>query len=171
MERINNINIEDGILAYTNFSGKKSESGKRTVTFVIPDDIAQDLIKDGWNLRLETFEKQPDRSPRYLLNCTIQYRTKDGRPKDPKIYLVRPNGLQHMTEETVDNLDGGVDILSVDAVIRPFYWEVGSRSGISAYINSMYITVKEEPVDAKYRKMLQEMNEDVSIDDLPFAID
>jgi len=78
-----------------------------------------------------------------------------------------------MTEETIDTLDRA-DILSVDAVLGASHWEWGGRSGITAYINSMYITIKDNPVDEKYRKMLDQMNDSIlptDDGDLPFPIE
>lgn len=177
MPRVNDISITDGEIAYSNFSGRptefRPEGGYRTVTFVIPDDIAQKLIDDGWNIRQQTFNNDPEREPRYLLECKFSYKTRDGRPRDPKIFIVRDDSLVHMTEDTVGTLDAA-DILSVDAVIGPSYWEWGGRKGISAYINSMYVKIKENPIDEKYRKMIEQMNESILPTDdssLPFPIE
>ena len=175
MPRVNDINITDGKIAYSNFSGRptqfKPEGGVRTVTFVIPVDIADQLRNDGWNLR-EQILSDDGEVRRYLLEAKLTFRTREGKPRDPKIFIVRNDGLVHVTEETVDTLDRA-EILNVDAVIGPSYWEWGGRKGIAAYINSMYVTIKENPIDEKYRKMIEQMNESV-IDpnsDLPFPID
>jgi hypothetical protein len=103
------------------------------------------------------------------------FRTRNGQLRDPKIFIVRDNNtLIHVTEETVDALDRA-DITSVDAVLAASYWEYAGRSGIKAYINSMYITIKENPIDAKYRKMMEEAEAEVpdisSGDELPFPIE
>jgi hypothetical protein len=177
MARVNDINITDGIIAYRNFSGRptdfKPEGGVRTVTFVIPDNIAEDLIKDGWNIRLQ-MPKNEDGDPRYLLECKITFRTRNGTPRDPKIFIVRDDGIVHVTEETIDTLDRA-DIVHVDAVIGPSYWEWGGRSGIAAYVNSMYLTIKENAIDEKYRKMIEEMNNSILPTDndldLPFPVE
>lgn len=177
MARVNDINITDGIIAYHNFSGRptdwKPEGGERTVTFVIPDDIAQNLINDGWNIRLQ-MPKDNERDPRYLLDCKIKYRTRNGTPRDPKIFIIRDDGYIHVTEDMVDTLDRA-DIVHVDAVIGPFFWEFGGRSGITACVNSMYLMVKENPIDEKYRKMIEEMNNSILPTDgdldLPFPVE
>lgn len=173
MARIPDINITEGQIAYSNFSGAptqyKPEGGERSVTFVIPDNIAEDLANEGWKIRLQEFD---DGTSRYLLDTTFLFRTRNGQPRDPKIFIVRDKKLIHVTEETVDSLDHA-DIVSVDAVISPSYWEWAGKSGIKAYINSMYITIKENPIDAKYRKMMEEESPDMtnSIGDLPFPIE
>lgn len=177
MPRVDNLNIEGGEIAYSNFAGRISdynENGNRTVTFVIHNDIAKKLIEDGWRVRRQEFPNDPDRPPRYLLEATMTFRTKDGRPKDPKIFIVRDdNSFVHVTEETVGTLDAA-DIISADAVIGPWYWERNGKSGIKAYINSLYIKVKENPIDAKYRPMIDRMNDsflDTGDTSLPFPIE
>ncbi len=178
MARINDINITEGQIAYSNFSGRPTqfnpEGGSRNVTFVIPEDIAEGLIEEGWRVRRQEFD---DGTYRYLLEASFLFRTRNGQPRDPKIFIVQDNRLIHVTEETADALDRA-DIVSVDAVISPSYWEYAGRSGIKAYINSMYITIKENPIDAKYRRMLEESEAEVpevpdisDTDDLPFPIE
>ena len=175
MARIPDINITEGKIAYSNFSGSPTqynpEGGSRTVTFVIPDDIADGLINEGWKIRKQEFD---DGTSRYLLDAAFLFRTRNGQPRDPKIFIVRDNRLIHVTEDTADALDRA-DIVSVDAVIAASHWEYAGRSGIKAYINSMYLTIKENPIDEKYRKMMEEAEAEVpdisSSDELPFPIE
>lgn len=176
MPRVSNINITDGKIAYSNFSGRPTnwnpDGGVRNVTFVIPDEVAQAIKDDGWNIREQVIDDEGN--IRYLLEAKITFRTRTGQPRDPKIFIVRNDSLVHITEETVATLDRA-DILSVDAVLGPSYWEWGGRKGIAAYVNSMYLTIKENPIDEKYRKMMDRINDtpDLSLDDgdLPFPIE
>ena len=172
MARIQDINITNGQIAYSNFGGNPTQynpdGGQRNVTLVIDDANAEELAKEGWKIRLQEFE---DGSSRYLLDVSFLFRTRNGQLRDPHIFIVRDNRLIHVTEETADALDHA-DIVSVDAVISPSYWEYAGRSGIKAYVSSMYLTIKENPIDAKYRKMMEESCPDVSgMDgDLPFDV-
>ena len=175
MPRIPDINITEGQIAYSNFSGNPTqynpEGGKRSVTFVIPNEIADDLKAEGWPVREQNFD---DGTSRYLLDAAFLFRTRNGQPRDPKIFIVRDKKLIHVTEDTADALDRA-DIVSVDAVIAASYWEYAGRSGIKAYINSMYLTIKENPIDAKYRKMMEEeplfISNDIDDDNLPFPVE
>jgi len=170
MPRVNDINITNGEIAYSNFAGRptayKPEGGVRTVTFVMPEEIVPDLQKDGWKVRRQEFE---DGSYRYLLEATFLFRTREGKLRDPKIFIVRGNELIHVTEETVDTLDHA-EIISADAVIGPYYYDYAGKQGIKAYLNSLYLTIKENPIDEKYRKMLKDMP-NLGNDDLPFPIE
>lgn len=175
MARVNNIEIEDGEIIFRNFSGKITDynpKGLRTVTFIIPDDIKDKLIADGWNVRLYVPKNDPERPPVYILEATITYRDKDGKPKDPKIFIVKPDGLLHVTEDMAFALDT-YDIVKVDAVLGPYYWEQGGRKGIRPYVNKMYVIIKEDRFDKKYRDYIDQMNQSVvpADDDLPFPIE
>ena len=133
MARIPDINLFDGKIAYSNFSGRPTQynpdGGKRTVTFVIPDDIAPGLIEEGWKIRQQQFD---DGSSRYLLEATFLFRTRNGQPRDPKIFIVRDNNnFVHVTEDTVDTLDRA-DIISADVCISPSYYDYAGKTGIKA---------------------------------------
>ena len=54
-----------------------------------------------------------------------------------------------LNEDTVCELDYA-DIDYIDMTIRPYYWEVGDKSGVTAYLNSMYVTLVEDRFAAKY---------------------
>lgn len=179
MPRVNDIYIEDGTIIFSNFSGNPERNynndTKRTVTFSIPSENKDALMEAGWHIRPYIPKSDPDADPIYLLEATIAYRTKDGRPKDPGIFIVKPDRLIHVTEDIVDQLDR-MDIVKVDAVLGPSYWEFGGRKGIRPYVNKMYITVKSNPIEEKYDKYTQQMSDsmfptDTEQTDLPFPLD
>ena len=52
-------------------------------------------------------------------------------------------------DRTIDSLDY-VEILNVDLTITPYVWEANGNSGVKAYLGTMYVTIAEDPLDAKY---------------------
>ena len=53
------------------------------------------------------------------------------------------------TEDTVEMLDYDSFEL-VDLTINPYEYDVSGSQGISAYLKTMYVTVEEDSLDAKY---------------------
>lgn len=176
MPRVPDIIIEDGEIKFRNFSGNPDKnyngSNTRTVTFVIPKEKKDDLLADGWNVRAYIPKSDPDAEPTYILEATIAYKTKNGVKKDPGIFIVKPTGLLHVDEDMVDTLDGK-DILKVDAVLGASYWEQGNRHGIRPYVNKLYITIRENPIEEKYDRYLRNINDSMfsSDGDLPFPME
>jgi hypothetical protein len=75
-----------------------------------------------------------------------------GRP--PRIVLITSRGRTNLDESQVETLDW-VDIINVDLIVRPYEWTVNNKSGIKAYLQSLYVTIEEDPLELKYSEMDQ----------------
>ena len=68
----------------------------------------------------------------------------------PNIFLVTGrNKPARQDEESVDTLDFA-DIQSADMIINPSHWEANGKSGIKAYLRTMYVVIQEDRFAAKY---------------------
>lgn len=137
-------------LIFRNFRGEGSQynkEGARNFGVVLPEDIAEAMLADGWNVKyLEPREEDEERTP--WLSVKVRYDV--GRP--PKIMLVTERGKTAITENTVEMLDWAY-ITNVDLIVRPFHYDTGTRQGISAYVQSMYVTIEEDALERKYAEM------------------
>jgi hypothetical protein len=42
------------------------------------------------------------------------------------------------------------DILTVDLIIRPYHWNVNGRTGVKAYLKSIFVVINEDYLELKY---------------------
>ena len=141
-----NIRIEGARIGFRNFSGEEGRfnpKGRRNFCVFLEEDIAKDMEKEGWNVKWLQPREEGDELQAYL-----QVKVVFGKIP-PKIVLVTGRGKTRLDEDTVNILDWA-EIQNVDLVIRPYNWEVNGNSGVSAYIKTMYVTLKEDEFESKY---------------------
>lgn len=142
----NNIRIEGARIGFRNFSGEEGRfnpKGRRNFCIFLEEDIAKDMKKEGWNVKwLEPREEGDD--PQAYLQVKVVF----GKIP-PKIVLVTGRGKTRLDEDTVNILDWA-EIQNVDLIIRPYNWEVNGDTGVSAYIKTMYVTLREDEFESKY---------------------
>lgn len=143
----NTLIMENAKIRFRNFSGRPDDftrEGDRSFALVIDDeDLANKLKEDGWNVRMR-MPKNDGEDPWYYLKVKVNF---GGFP--PKIIEVTSRNRVALNEETVGILDSA-ELKSVDVEISPYHWEIGGRSGITAYLKTMYATIEEDPFAAKY---------------------
>lgn len=140
-----NLSIENARLIFKNFTGEASKynrAGNRHFSVVIPNDMVEDLLADGWNVKSLMPREEGD-EPLYFLEVTIGYNI------PPRIYLITSTNKTLLNEDTIDSLQF-VDIINVDIIIRPYNWEVNGKHGVKAYVKTMYVTIDEDEFAHKY---------------------
>ena len=148
MSNVGTITIENTRLVFRNFTGKETtynREGDRNACVIIPDhEVAQLLQQDGWNVKYLRDDEEGNPGDPYI-KANLNYK---GRP--PQVTLLTDRGGRtHLGENEVDILDWA-DIINVDVILRPYEWVVGGNTGISAYLQTMYITIEENELDSKY---------------------
>lgn len=141
--------MEDARILFRNFAGKEGKynrEGDRNFAVVLDDGTARALAADGWNVKWLKPREEGDAEQAFL-SVSVNFR---GRP--PRIVMITSRGRNPIGEEQVEMLDW-VDIKTVDLILNPYEWEIGEKSGIKAYLQSMFITIFEDPLELKYAEV------------------
>lgn len=145
-KRVSNITIEGARILFRNFKGEErtyNPKGRRNFCVILPEELVDDLVADGWNVK--TLKPRDDGDePQQYLQVKVQYGT---RP--PKIVIMTSAGRTELSEDTVAMLDWA-EIDDVDLTIRPYVYDVNGKTGVSAYLKSMFVTIHEDYLEQKY---------------------
>ena len=145
-----NVVIENATIIFRNFVGKQSrfnKEGDRNFAVLLDDDTAHKMEEDDWNVKwLQPREDDdPEATPQAFLPVKLKYDA--GRP--PRVVMITSRGRTNLGEEEVETLDW-VNITNVDLIFRPYSWDVNGKTGIAAYLQSMYVTIEEDYLEKKY---------------------
>jgi hypothetical protein len=145
-DKDNTVKIEDARIIFRNFAGKETKynrEGDRNFAVVLPPDIAQQMLADDWNVRFLDPRDEGDDGV-YYLPVAVSYKN-----KPPKIVMITSTARTHLDQESVETLDYA-DILTVDLIVNPYSWAVNDKSGIKAYLKTMFVTIDEDDLEKKY---------------------
>lgn len=141
------LQIDDARIIYRNFAGrgdKYNREGDRNFAVIIPDeDLANELIERGWNVRIKPPRDDHD-TPFMILPVKVKF-----NDRGPNVYLKTGANLNKLDEESVSCLDV-IDISSVDLDIRPYDWEVNGKEGRTAYLQSMRVIQEIDRFSERY---------------------
>lgn len=152
-QRVNdNLSIENARILFRNFSGRESKynrAGQRNFCVYIDDpDYAQKLINDGWNVRVRP-PRDEGEAPAYYIPVAVSF---ENIP--PTVYMITKRKKTRLDEESIGSLDFA-EIANIDMTIRPYNWVIqegtrNEKSGVKAYLRSMYVTIYEDEFAEKY---------------------
>lgn len=152
MPQQDNTLLMEGVrIVFKNFSGRESQynrEGDRNFSVLLDESTAKQLAEDDWNVKwLKPRDDEEEETPQAFLPVSVSFK---GRP--PRIVLVTQRGRTNLDESQIDTLDWA-DIVNADLIVRPYAWTVNGKTGIKAYLQSLYVTIQEDPLEVKYSEM------------------
>lgn len=155
MANENTVLMEGVSIIFRNFSGKEGQynrEGDRNFAVLLDDTVAEAMAADGWNVKwLKPREDDDEEHEQAYLSVSVNF--SKGRP--PRVVLVTSRGRTNLSEQDVELLDWA-DIKNVDLIVRPYEWTVNGKTGIKAYLQSIYVTIEEDPLELKYADLDQQ---------------
>lgn len=150
------VEIENAYIFYKNFRGQVSTynaEGKRNFGCALTDEAAEYLKRQGWNVK-ELRARDEGEPPKFWLPVEVSYKN---RP--PRVVVITRR-FNHeindfepvrttLPEDLVEMLDYA-DIDNVDLTLNPYPYNVNGRSGIKAYLRSIYVTIRMDAFEEKY---------------------
>ena len=146
----------------TNFAGDPAKDRfkdtRRKASLIIPPDLANDLIAEGFNVKQTQPSDEYDRPAEYYVNIIANYNSR----VQPRIFLVNGNTVTKLDENTVGLIDD-IRVENVNVILNPWIRDQFH----SLYITTMYVEQKTDydPFAEKYE---QQNSESPEWDDKPF---
>lgn len=138
--------VEDAQIIFRNFEGKEGQynrKGDRNFGVILDPKTAEQMKKDGWNVKfLKSRDDESDEVPWVQVSVNFE-----NRP--PRVVMITSTSRTTLDETSVEVLDWA-DIQTVDLIARAYNWEVNGKTGIKAYLKSMFITIEEDELERKY---------------------
>ena len=67
--------------------------------------------------------------------------------------MITSSARTPLDEDSVEVLDWA-DIRTADLIARAYTWEVNGKTGIKAYLQSLFVTIEEDALERKYSMSL-----------------
>ena len=144
---IDTATLDDAQIRFRNFSGAAGQynaAGNRNFCVLLPDDVAQAMAADGWNIKYLKPREEDD-----LPQAYIKVKVKFDGPRPPKVFMINSRGRLQLDESMVSILDWA-EFAKVDLIISPYKYNVNGNEGVTAYLQTIFVTIKEDELELRY---------------------
>lgn len=141
-------------LIFKNFAGEKRQynnAGDRNFSLRLNHELAMEMReRHGLNVK-ELRRKDEDEEQFYHLKVKVAF---ENRP--PRCWLITNAGTQRtlLGEQLIDMFDD-IEAVRVDLTIAPYDWDVNGNTGRTAYLQSMFYHMYEDPLELEYAHVPQ----------------
>lgn len=138
--------VEDARIIFRNFSGKESQynrEGDCNFSVILAPEMAEDMAKDGWNVK-QLKSREEGEEGDFIIQVAVNFKN---RP--PRVVLLTSTSRTNLDADSVAVLDWA-DIKTADLIARGYEWDVNGKSGIKAYLQSLFVTIDEDALERKY---------------------
>jgi hypothetical protein len=138
--------VEDATIIFRNFTGKEGQynrEGDRNFAVILDEKVARKMLEDGWNVKYLQPREEEEISTPYI-QVSVNF---NNRP--PRIVMLTSTSRTNLSEGTVETLDWA-DIQTADLIARGYEWTVNGKSGVKAYLQSLFVTIEEDALERKY---------------------
>ena len=159
------LEVQGAAIIYKNFSGEPTQfnpsGGKRTFALVVPQDIADSLVADGWNVKHRPPREEGD-DPMFYTEVVVNLNSMF----PPNLHLVTVYGeranMIELNEDNISELDKNI-LVNVDVIIHPYNHGRINAAGatVKGYLKTLYATM-EPPMDfgGKYERFYNANDEE-----------
>lgn len=155
-QRLGNVTVEDARLLFRNFAGEEgpyNAKGERSFAVALDPETAAQMKAAGWNVKSRPPREEGDEELNYI-SVAVKY---GNRPPIIVMVTMRYNretqdfepAKTTLPEELVELVDS-LDIAKADLILNPYRWTMNGKSGVKAYLKSLYITVQQDELEVKY---------------------
>lgn len=140
--------IDEARIVFRNFEGKPGQfnaAGQRNFHVLLPQDVAEALEADGFNVKYLKPREEGD-IPQAHLKVNVKM---DGNIP-PKIFIVTSKGRRQLTEDMLQMVDWA-DFAKIDLIFSRYKrdWPDG-RTTVTAYLQTFFGTIREDELELRY---------------------
>jgi hypothetical protein len=142
--------VEDAQIIYRNFAGREgpmNRAGSRNFCVILDPETAEKMAADDWNVRTRDPREEGD-EPFFYIPIEVSFKN-----KPPKVVMITSNARTTLDDDSIEVLDYA-DIKTADLIAQSYAWTVNGKTGIKAYLKTMFVTINEDELERKYADLV-----------------